>query len=585
MLDPYKMVVVSIALSIILISGLLFYRFIFPKRKINLLFLLILISILPIISIFRNGSYESGDFNIHIYRAMAFYDSIIEGNTMPSWAKDLNATYGYPLFIFNYPLPYYFLSIIHFLGFGFINSMKIFLALSFVLSGVFMYVWTKKLFKSSIAAFSSSVFYLFAPYHLIDLHFKVAIGEILAFTILPLTFLGIHKLYFKKNLSLVLILSIFLALLVMSHLSIAIFALPFMIGYIIFLNRKSFNKNFPFQMLYPFPLGLLITSYVWLGSFFLTQYTVVSNSLPKTVYFPTFLELLYSPWRMGFLFQGPNGELSTLIGYTQIFIVAYIFFLLLSRKLPKQHKSNIAFWVTMFVILIFFISPYSKFLWEYSSFLKPVGSHRLLIISVFCNSILAGYLALYLKKRKLFLYILIFATIFYTILNWGHRRVIPQITDTVLKDNLWRSTSESEGHFYANPKWVDNKNLWISKLPKKRIEVISGIGEVENISITSTNHKYIIYAKEHLKIQENTLYFPGWRGYINGKEILLFPSNKGIIQTAIPKGVFKLEVKYEDIFAYKLLKIVSMTGFLAIIVYSCIRGLLCLKDLISKRKG
>ena len=120
---------------------------------------------------------------------MAFYDSLMEGNIMPSWAGELNATYGYPLFIFNYTLPYYFISLFHFLGFSFIGSMKIFLALNIILSGISMFMFTKKLFKSDLPPFISSVFFVFAPYHLIDIHFKVVIGEILFFTILPFSFL------------------------------------------------------------------------------------------------------------------------------------------------------------------------------------------------------------------------------------------------------------------------------------------------------------------------------------------------------------------------------------------------------------
>ena len=59
---------------------------------------------------------------------------------MPSWAGNLNATYGYPLFIFNYTLPYYFISLFHFLGLSFINSLKVFLFSNMILSGIFMYV-------------------------------------------------------------------------------------------------------------------------------------------------------------------------------------------------------------------------------------------------------------------------------------------------------------------------------------------------------------------------------------------------------------------------------------------------------------
>jgi uncharacterized membrane protein len=124
------------------------------------------IGILPLLSLFRPGDYESGDFNIHIYRIMSFYDVLKEGHLLPSWAAELNATYGNPLFIFNYPLPYYAVSLLHFIG-----SMKMYLGINLYFSGIFMFLWIKKLTGNDLAAFTSAIFYLFNPYHLIDVHF------------------------------------------------------------------------------------------------------------------------------------------------------------------------------------------------------------------------------------------------------------------------------------------------------------------------------------------------------------------------------------------------------------------------------
>src|SRR3989344_6658230 len=193
MIDPYRMVFVNGIASLLVLTGVIIYRYVYPKRKINLFILLLIISILPIISIFRVGTYESGDFNIHIRRSMEFYRLLSQGDIMPSWAGDLNATYGYPLFIFNYILPYYLISFFHLIGFSFMYSLKIFLALSFIFSGIFMYLFSKQIFKNNLATFTSSVFYLLTPYHLISTHFKITIGEILAYALIPLVFYFINK--------------------------------------------------------------------------------------------------------------------------------------------------------------------------------------------------------------------------------------------------------------------------------------------------------------------------------------------------------------------------------------------------------
>src|SRR5579859_1781808 len=113
----YWMVAVNVIASSLILVGLIIYRFLYPKKPINLFVLLILISLLPVISIFRPGVYESGDLSYHITEEMVFYKSLSEGNIVPVWGGDMNATYGLPLFMFLYPLPYYFMSFFHVIGF------------------------------------------------------------------------------------------------------------------------------------------------------------------------------------------------------------------------------------------------------------------------------------------------------------------------------------------------------------------------------------------------------------------------------------------------------------------------------------
>ena len=124
--DPYRMIVVNLIFSTLLLLGIIAYKYVYPKRNINLFFLLILVSFLPLISVLREGSYESGDLSLHAGFAMSFYESLKEGVFIPRWSSEMIYGYGYPLFLFAYPLPYYLTAFFHFLGFSFVNSLKLF---------------------------------------------------------------------------------------------------------------------------------------------------------------------------------------------------------------------------------------------------------------------------------------------------------------------------------------------------------------------------------------------------------------------------------------------------------------------------
>src|SRR3989344_5714607 len=165
---PQKMVFMSAIFLIFFLFAIFFYTKIYPKRKIPYWVLLLGFSLLPLISILRPGTYESGDLTLHTSRLMSFYKNLEEGVFIPRWAGELNATYGYALFNFYYPLPYYLSSLFHFAGFSFLFSMKLLIIFSFSLSGLLMYLWLKSHLAEKYA-FLGSIFYLFAPYRLVDM--------------------------------------------------------------------------------------------------------------------------------------------------------------------------------------------------------------------------------------------------------------------------------------------------------------------------------------------------------------------------------------------------------------------------------
>jgi hypothetical protein len=76
-------------------SGLFFYRYIYPKKKINLRFTLFLLSLLPLISLLRAGVNESGDFSVHVKFAMDFYKNLQEGILVPQWSGNIYSVYLY----------------------------------------------------------------------------------------------------------------------------------------------------------------------------------------------------------------------------------------------------------------------------------------------------------------------------------------------------------------------------------------------------------------------------------------------------------------------------------------------------------
>ncbi len=570
---PYRMVVISFLSLLLVAFGIFFYQNIFPKKKLPYLVLIFLVSIPPIVSIFRPGVYESGDFSIHIYRTISFFNSLQEGHLLPSWAGQLNATYGYPLFIFNYSLPYYMISLIHLFSTSYILSMKIFLVVTYIFSGIFMYLFARNIYKNDLAGFMAAVFYQFVPYHLIDEHFKVVIGELLVFTIIPISLLFIQKSYSERSGKYIALAGITIALLIMSHVVLALFAMLLFFAYSIFIAIEKVSLRIILKAILIFILGSIASMYVWLTPFFLIKYTLFQKEQTPVIHFPRFIDLLFSPWRLGFLFQGPQGQISDLIGYSQIFVFFVLVILFINKKIPSKYKHVILFWLICFVFLIFLITPFSHIFWTILPFIKNTGPHRLLLILAFVTSILGGYFALIMLHKQRLIFILISFTIISTILNWGQRRVIPTIYDSSLKANLWKSTSEGEGHFYANSEFRDPRHPWFSKLPSAHLQVTKGNGNIQDLSRSSVKHTYLVTAATQLSLQENTLYFPGWQIVDNNRTIPISHNQNAVITFTLPKGNHYIEVAYSDVPIYKVLKWTSIGGLFLLLVYLLILAL------------
>lgn len=568
MIDPYRMVVVNIIASALLFTSLLMYRFFYPKRKINLFFLLIAISLLPLLSLLRKGDYESGDFNIHVYRIMSFYDSLKEGQLIPSWAGELNATYGNPLFIFNYSLPYYGVSFFHFIGFSFITSMKIYLGLMYFISGIFMYTWIKKLTNDNFAAFIAGIFYLFSPYHLVDFHFRATLGEMTVFAIAPLVFLFVTKFIQKNKLHWLVLISLSTILLSLGHPLLAIPVIGMLTLFSMLLSQQYNKPQRFFLSIGALFIGSLASLHLWIPFIIFAPYMYPHPS-GQLIYY-SFSQLFYSPWMYGLLFQGPHGELSLIIGYAQIIVVLISIILLIKKKIPANIWIYYIFWIVMFLLFLFLMSPQSKFIWNYFPIFwmyLPYG--RLLLPTAICTSVITAYFSLvYFKKHRILLFILVLFTIGSTILNWGHRRVIPAIDDRVLRNSVWKSTAaEGPTAYFLNNKWADINNFWFSELSRQHLEILKGKAHVKELIRTSIRHTYIINAETPITLKENTLYFPGWFLTSNEKLIPIYPGKRGVIHANLPQGLQYIELKYEDLPVYKILKIISI-GMFVVLLFS-----------------
>ncbi len=557
MIAPYKLIIINLLFLLFLFVFIFIFKRFFPKKKINPLFLVLLLCLGTSISIFRVGSYESGDFNIHVYRSIEFYKNLLEGSILPSWAGDLNAFYGLPLFMFNYTFPYYLTTIAHLLGFSFINSLKIFLFSNLILTGLFSYILGLRIYnKNKLNAFIFALFYSFFPYHLISVHYKITLGEISSYTLLPLLFYYISLVNENKKNIFLIHSSIIYFLIIISHIFIAIFTIPLFFTYMFFYGKSKIKNLLKFSFIFIF--SLILSAYQWLPSILFKSYLYITHVKINldNIFFPSLADLLYSPWRLGLLFQGPKGEISYLLGYVQILLIILSFVLIFKRKFTNMEKEKVYFWLFFFFLYFSLLLPQSKIFWNLIPILGGSGPHRLLIILGLITAFISSLVLSKIKNLKI-IYLIILFMIGSTILNWGQRNLIPEINDEYLIKTLPLSTYNIDNHFYAATIYQNPKRLWENIIPNKPFQPNKLISYVV-IKRSQNEHVYQMSVIKNTVVNENTLYFPGWNVYANNIKLKTYPSKNGHISFNISKGDFIVIIKYEDVFYISLAKKISL---------------------------
>ena len=251
-----------------------------PKFKRIFDFFLVLIISIPSFLSLLNNSYFSMHDDQHIARLFLLDKGISQGYLYPRWVDTLGFNFGYPLFNFYPPLVYYVSQLFHLIGFSFIWSIKLTFILGFILSAYGIFLLAKK-FTSKIFAYLAAVLYSYFFYHGVLIYVRGALSEFFSLAILPFVFLGLENLKSNPNLKNSLLLSIPIALLILTHPLVAFPTLIYIAFFFLFyLLLQSFKRlKWVGYLIFSGVTGLLLSAFYWLPSMIERKFTLVDKIL------------------------------------------------------------------------------------------------------------------------------------------------------------------------------------------------------------------------------------------------------------------------------------------------------------------
>lgn len=148
---------------------------------------LIIVCLLYTKPYFRSGFFPTHDGEWAIVRLAEMQRELKDGQIPPRWADYLNHGYGYPLFSFTYPAPFYIGTVLRLFKISLVDTVKIIFVGSVVCSAIFMFLLGREL-AGDYAGFLSALFYIVAPFRLVDLYVRGSIGESVSLALFPMLF-------------------------------------------------------------------------------------------------------------------------------------------------------------------------------------------------------------------------------------------------------------------------------------------------------------------------------------------------------------------------------------------------------------
>lgn len=537
------------------------------KKYIAFIFLFVSVCI-PLIGMLQNGLPVTHDGQDHVARIANFYQSLSEGIIIPRWAGNLNWGYGHPILMFLYPFPSYIASLFHVIGFSFVDSTKLVFMLSYIASILTMYLWVRSAWGKR-AGVIAGVLYGFAPYRFVDMYVRGAIGEHVAFVFPPLVMFFLYRLAVSgQRVGDRAGVALSLAGLILSHNAISLMFIPVFCLYFIYLllfvtqNRFLF---FAFCFLSSV-FGFAMSGFFWVPALFEGKYTlrdIVTKGEMVTRFVP-WEWFFYSPWNYG---QG--NELTKQIGIVHWIGIFSSLYIIVTTRIRRIKLLLIGSLGVLFCSL-FVMTQGSELIWNSISLLQKFQfPWRFLTVSVFMSAVIGGISIDYITKRYrewcVYVTIILFlaATTFYM---WKPKAF--SVKPESFYSGIYESTTDTGE---SSPIWSVR---FMEHPPDTKLGIIEGSVRITEEKRMSTIHEYTVESTGNARLVENTLYFPGWKVYVDGIQTgIQFqdPAYRGLMTFRVQEGEHTIHVLFTDTKLRKVANIISLSGLsimvIGIIVY------------------
>jgi len=470
---------------------------------------------------------------------------------------------GYPFFNYYAALPYYLAAGLVLWGWGPIAALKVTQTIGFLVSGAVMYALGQRVFQRRGSALLSSVAYVYAPFHLVNVYVRGdSLSEFYALVWYPLLGWAILRLRKRASTGNVLLLGGAYGGLLLTHNISALIATPVAVAYALPLlfaygGAKTSRVRFLLAGLAGGLLGLALSSWFWLPA--LLERDLVQLQEMTTGYFHFAghfrgADLVQRKW----LFDYAIGEDRTpfCMGLVQALLAGLGSLALIGGWIRRRRIApQGAFALTLLLFTTLCIIPLSRSLWEHVPLL-PLAQFpwRFLSVQALFASLLIGVLAERLPHPGVVTAVAVLLLIGSALGNlrpeWmaiGERDIT---SDRLRLYEYFTANIGTTVRWEYLPRTVETRPftsaVFLNRGRKPPPMTIAGkVTEAHLLDLGPTWEAWeIVVASPQAHLAFHTHYFPGWRATVDGSPHSLSPvEGWGTIGLLLPQGRHRVTLR------------------------------------------
>lgn len=511
--------------------------------------------------------YFSHHDDVQIIRLFEMNKCIKDNQVPCRWVPDLGGLYGYPLFNYYAPFPYYYGELFYSLTGSLLISVKFMFATAFIGSFLFMYLLGRKLW-GNIGGSISAIFYSLAPYHAVDLYVRGAMGELWSLMFFPAIFWSILRLSENITLPNLLLSALFTALLIISHNLSAMLFMPLAAAWVLVLFVNCRKIKFLWYSFFALILGFSLAAFYLLPMSFeqglVHVDTTTSGYFSYTEHFKGLKKLLVErSWGWGAsVREVPGGEkdnMSFQIGWVHlvVWLMALLGTIRFFRKNDFKTKI-IIFFSAGIVLSVFMVNPRSLFVWELIPSLKYIQfPWRFLMFIIFFISAISGSVVLMYKRKIIWIgFIIVVIALNFSYFRPEH---FIQTSDSALLsgDNWDRQIKRSI--FDYLPIYAEKPP---AELATARYQILTGDSRIIDFKEGTNWFNFRTETRTHTIIRLSQYYFPNWKIFVDGKETQVEYKNNtlGLMTIILGEGNHQVWARLYDTQIRVVANLVTVIG-------------------------